>query len=243
MLSTRQCQQQIQEKPLDIGEIQYKYSDRIAGHLIKTFQIMYSFSSKKKNIWFSQSYLGKLLGLSRNRTCEIVGELVALGFIRKYYREHMTCEYEVVPYYLEKDQRFVVQRFFKSFFSFSVLAIFSISANSQLSTPSISKDTAGLKTTVQESYVLDPVLSLPMAVGLCYGFEKFQKNKQTTAGGTGTFEAEPMAPEQIVTFGDRCHSWLDPEPINETSSEYVQFEAQFVTEMPCYPSTKSSCSN
>lgn len=234
----RQSQQPNKNNPLELGDIQYKYSDRIAKHLIKTFQIMYSFSSKKKNIWFSQTYLGKLLGLSRNRTCEIVRELEALGFIRKYYREHMTCEYEVVPYYLEKDQRFKVRRFFKSFFSFSLLAILSISANSRTSTLPLSKDIAGIKNSIQESYLLPSNLSLLVEVVCCYGLKK---NETTTAGGAGTFEAESMAPEQTVHFGGTPRRSLEPEPINETTEEFLQFEAQFVSEMPCCPSPTISC--
>lgn len=238
----RISQQPDLKKPLEISDIQYKYSDRIAGHLIKAFQIMYSFTSKNKNIWFSQTTLGKQLGLSRNRTCEIVGELAALGFIRKYDRPRMTCEYEVVPYYLEEDQCFKIKRFFKSFFSFSVFTIFSISAANQLSTLPISKDIAGIESTIQESPEYCRSLLLPMVVGLCYGFKKLTT---TTAGGAGTFEAESMAPEQTVHYGGTPLRSLEPEPINEATEEYVQFEAQFLSEMPepCCPFLKSSCSN
>lgn len=218
---------QSQQKPLELNAIQYKYSDRIANHLIKAFQIMYSFSSKKKNIWFSQSYLGKQLGLSRNRTCEIVGELEALGFIRKYYREHMTCEYEVVPYYLEEDQRFKVKRFFKSFFSFSVFAIFSINANSQLSTLPVCKDIAGIKNSIQESPEYYRQLFLPMVVWLHYGKEKYQ-----SAGGTGSTMAKSMAPEKTTRSGGTPLLSFEQQHQNWDDEAYRLFESQFLTEMP-----------
>jgi len=241
MIQIQISQQTNQKKPLEIGTIQYKYSDRIARHLLTAFRFMYSFSVKGKNMFFSQTTLGKQLGLSRNRTCELVGDLEALGFIRKYYRPKMTCEYEVVPFYLEEEQQFKIRRFFKSFFAFSVTAIFSISAQHQLSTLPISKEIAGIESMIQESPEYYRGLSLPMAIGLCYGFKK----TTTTAGGAGTFEAESMAPELTVHFGGTPRRSLEPEPINETEAEYVQFEAQFLSEMPepCCLSLRSSYSN
>lgn len=243
MLSIQISQSQIQKKPQDISFIQSKYPTKLALQLIKTLRIVWSFRNRK-SIYFSQSYVGKKLKVGRTYALKLLHILNDEGFIGIYGRQSKTSEYEINPFYLQPEEQHKLNRFFKYGALLSLSFISSISAASRFVTQLFSQGIAPYKNSIKESYVFPMNVMLLLKFSCLFNLKKFKKTT-TTAGGAGTFEAESMAPEQTVHYGGTPLRSLEPEPINETTEEYVQFEAQFLSEMPepCCLSLRSSCSN
>jgi len=227
--SFKQSQQQNKNNSVEIEEVLKKYSDRLAKHIIGALRYMSGFAKQGKTMWFSQTTLGKKLGLSRNRTNVIVKAMEKEGLIASYYRQSKTCEYEVASYYLQPEQQVTIRWLFKKFSYFSITLVMSISAASQEGTQFGLNDNAHSNYTIQESDIINRGLSL--LVGNWLGCLK-KEGEQRRAGMGHRQWLSHLAPEETAHSGGTPRRSLSEWSINWMDPAYLEFEAQFLAGMP-----------
>jgi hypothetical protein len=100
-------------EPLDVDIVYVPdefFSSMTPSVLAVTDFLVYQ-SNVRKNVFISQAYVGRTLGLARETVNRAIKTICSLGIFKKIYRSRKTCIYRIDQYLLDPETRAKLSRF------------------------------------------------------------------------------------------------------------------------------------